>query len=420
MDGDAGPTLGTRAGSLRGLDWLNFFIADFQTGFGPFIAVYLTSVGWSQEAIGWVLSISTVTAMASQVPAGALVDAARNKRRVAALAIVAIAASALGIAAWPVLLPIIGAEVLHAFASAALGPAIAAISLALVERSAFGERLGRNARYAAVGNALAAALMGGCGYYVSDQAVFLLTAILAVAALAAVAAIRPMDLHRSARTTPALEAEPRSSRPFGRILKDRRLLIFCGCVGLFQFANAAMLPVAAGEVTEHAGAAAMLLIAGGMIGPQLVTALLSPRVGRAAERWGRRRVLLLGFSALPLRSVLFATVASPHVFVLIQLIDGVGAAVFGVLMPLVVADITADSDHYTLALGVVGLAVGCGATLSTGVAGMVADRFGEAASFSVLAAVGFCAMLLVGILMPETKPCLPRASLTRTAPVRDR
>ena len=403
MDGQPGAEIGTRGRSLRALDWLNFFIADFQTGFGPFIVVYLTSVGWSQEAIGGVLSLATITAMASQVPAGALVDAVRSKRAIAAAAVVAIAASALLIAGWPVFLPIVGAEALHAFASALLGPAIAAISLALVERSAFGERLGRNTRYAAVGNALAAALMGACGYYLSDRSVFILTALLAVAALGAIAAIRPIDLKPIARTGALRQPEPRASPSFWQILGDRRLLIFCACVGLFQFANAAMLPVAAGQVTEHAGAVATLLIAGGMIGPQLLTALLSPPAGRAAQRWGRRPVLLLGFSALPVRSILFATIADPHVFLLIQLVDGIGAAVFGVLLPLVVADITAESGHYTLALGVVGLAVGGGATLSTGVAGLVAGRLGGPAAFLVLAAIGSCAMLLVGTLMPETK-----------------
>jgi MFS family permease len=405
MEGEPGAAPPARGNSLRALDWLNFFIADFQTGFGPFVAVYLTSVGWSQGAIGWVLSISTMTAMASQVPAGALVDAIADKRLVAAGAIAAIAVSALLIAAWPVLATIVGAVALHAAASAALGPAIAAITFSLVKRSAFGERLGRNARYAAIGNALAAALMGACGYAISDRAVFILTALFAVAALAAVAAVRAGDRHPGEGPRPRQEQRRvvRTSPPLWRLLKDRRLLIFCGCVGLFQFANAAMLPVAAVQVTEHAGAAATLLIAGGMIGPQLLTALLSPQAGLAAERWGRRPILLLGFSALPLRSILFAVVADPHVFLLIQLVDGIGAAVFGVLLPLVVADLTRESGHYTLALGVVGLAVGSGATLSTGVAGMVADWFGESAAFLVLAAIGSCAMLLAGTLMPETK-----------------
>src|ERR1700750_2949266 len=79
--------------SLRGLDSLNFFVANFQTGFGPFISVYLTGVGWTQGAIGTALSAGTVAAMVGQVPAGALVDAIRNKRAAAAAAIMAITAS---------------------------------------------------------------------------------------------------------------------------------------------------------------------------------------------------------------------------------------------------------------------------------------------------------------------------------------
>jgi MFS family permease len=413
MDHAAGVP-GTATRSQRALDWVNFFIANFQTGFGPFIAVYLTSAGWDQGAIGWMLSIGTLAAIASQLPAGALVDAIPAKRGIAAAGIIAIAGCALAIAGWPVFLPIAGAEILHAFASAVLGPAIAAISLVLVERRVFGERLGRNTRYAAVGNALAAALMGGCGYYVSDRAVFVLSALLAIGAVGAISAIRPSDM-----APPQAAATPRRSVTGAlhlacRILQDRRLLIFCACVAMFQFANAAMLPVAAGQVTEHAGAAATLLIAGGMIGPQLLTALLSPHAGRAAERWGRRPVLLIGFSALPVRSALFATLADPRIFLLIQLVDGVDAAVFGVLTPLVVADITQDSGHYTFALGVVGLAVGGGATLSTAVAGTIADWLGGSAVFLTLTAIGSGALLLLAAMMPETKP-LPAAPCTPPA-----
>src|SRR6202007_2165470 len=161
------------AHGLPGLDWLNFFVANFQTGFGPFISVYLTSAGWTQGAIGAALSTGTIASMASQVPAGALGDAMRSKRMAAAAAIAAIGVSALAIALWPNILAITAAEALHSFASAVLGPAIAAITLVLVDPSAFGERIGRNARYAAIGNAAAAGVMGACAYYVGDRAVFL-------------------------------------------------------------------------------------------------------------------------------------------------------------------------------------------------------------------------------------------------------
>ena len=135
--------------------------------------------------------------MVSQVPAGALVDALHNKRKAALAALLAIMGSALIFAFFPARLPVAIAEVLHGFASCVLTPAIAAISLALVGRAALGERLGRNARFASIGNGLAAAVMGACGSYVSERAVFLLTAGLAIPGLFALRAIRPEHLtHR--------------------------------------------------------------------------------------------------------------------------------------------------------------------------------------------------------------------------------
>jgi MFS family permease len=112
--------------SLRALDWLNFFLANVQTGFGPFIASYLTANKWTQGEIGVALSVGTATAMLSQVPAGALIDALRNKKGAGAAAIIAIAACALLLAASPTLLPVLAAEVFHGFASCMLTPAIAA------------------------------------------------------------------------------------------------------------------------------------------------------------------------------------------------------------------------------------------------------------------------------------------------------
>jgi MFS family permease len=387
--------------SLRGLDWLNFFVANFQTGFGPFISVYLTGVGWTQGAIGIALSAGTVASMASQVPGGALVDAMRNKQAAVAASVGAIMVSALLIALWPAFLPISVAEVLHSFASAILGPAIAALSLALVQRSAFGERLGRNARYLAVGNAFAAGLMGTFGYYISDRAVFLLTAGLGIPALAALGMIRSADLAR-----PQLKptAKRKHANRSWRFLGDRRLLAFFACAALFQLANAAMLPIAAGMVTKRAGSEAQLVIAACIVAPQIVTAVISPWAGRAAEAWGRRPILLLGFGVLPIRGMLFAGISDPYLMVPIQLLDGLSAAVFGVLSPLIVADVTRDSGGYTTSLGMVGLAIGTGATLSTTAAGLVADYFGGGATFLSLAAVGLCATVVVATLMPETRP----------------
>jgi MFS family permease len=392
------------ARGLPGLDWLNFFVANFQTGFGPFISVYLTSAGWTQAAIGAALSTGTIASMASQVPAGALVDATRSKRAAAAAAIAAIGLSALTIALSPNFLAITAAEALHSFASAVLGPAIAAITLVLVDPGAFGERLGRNARYAAVGNAVAAGVMGYCAYYLGDRAVFLFAAALSFPALAALRSLREAS---AAPRRPLRSASPpaqvRDNDRSLRLLMDRRLIAFAICAALFHLANAAMLPIAAAAVTKRAGSEAGLVIAACIVGPQLVTALLAPWAGWAAQAWGRRPILLLGFSALPLRGILLACVADPYLIIAIQLFDGLGAAVFGVLFPLTVADITRETGHYTTSLGLVGLAIGGGATLSTVIAGFIADHLGVGAAFLGLAAVGLCATAFVWTLMPETR-----------------
>jgi MFS family permease len=397
--------------SLRALDWLNFFLANVQTGFGPFIASYLTANKWTQGEIGVALSVGTATAMLSQVPAGALIDALRNKKAAGAAAIIAIAVCALLLAASPTLLPVLAAEVFHGFASCMLTPAIAAISFALVGRAALGDRLGRNARFASIGSAFAAAAMGAFGEYSSARAVFWLTAALTVPALLALGMIEHTG--RAARANvrdlsdgsaaPEVPQVPEHRESISALLRDRRVLIFAACIALFHLSNAAMLNLAAGEVTAHMTDNVQLVIAACIIVPQMVVAAMSPWVGRSAERWGRRPLLIFGFAALPVRALLFAGISSPYLLVPVQLFDGISAAVFGVMMPLIAADVAGGKGHYNLCIGLFGLTAGIGATLSTLAAGFISDRFGNTVSFVTLAAAGALAVLLVWAALPETR-----------------
>ncbi len=400
-----------RHSPAEGLDWLNLFIANVQTGFGPFVAVYLTTQGWTLTAIGFALSLGTITSMASQLPAGALVDAARSKSGVAAYSILIFTASALLFAVQPTPLFIYVAEILHGFSSCTLGPAVVAMSLAVAGESGVGLRLGRNARFASIGNGVGAALMGACGYYLSGRAVFVLTALVTLPALGALVPLAGVGDTAPAQSCNRPNRQP--TQPIGAVLGDRRLLIFAVCVMLFTLANAAMLPLAASALTKRVSDSASLLIAACIVLPQFVVALVSPSIGRLAATRGRRWVLLLGFSMLPLRGVLFAAIVDPIFVVLIQLFDGVASACFGVMVPLVTSDIARRSGHFNLALGLVGLAIGIGATISTTLAGWIGDRFGDPAAFLGLAAVGFVATLLVGFAMPETRSQIaPKASNT--------
>jgi MFS family permease len=389
---------------LRGLDWFIFFLADVQTGFGPFVAVYLTTQKWTQVEIGFVLSIGGVVALIGQMPGGAIVDAARSERLVAGLAIATIGISALAYAAWPIFPVVAVAATLHAAASCVLGPAIAAISLGLVGPLAIGERFGRNARFASLGNGVAAALMGTCGYLLSSRSVFLVTFILAIPTLLALARIREREVNAAwCHGSVPREAPGAKSTSILALVRQRALLIFAGSILLLQLANGAMLPLMAGVVTTRSSQWAPVLIAACIIVPQAIVALTSPSVGRKAQQWGRRPLLLMGFAALAIRGVMFATVHDPYLLVAVQVFDGITAAVLSVMVPLIVADVAFGSGHFNLAQGIVGTATGMGASLSTVLAGYVSDKFGSTIAFSGLAGIAAAGLALIWLAMPETR-----------------
>ena len=390
---------------MRGFDWFIFFVADVQTGFGPFVSVYLTAQKWPQVDIGLVLSVGGLVALAGQIPGGALVDFARSERLVAGLAVAAISVSALGYAAWPILPIVLSAAVLHAGASCVLGPAIAAISLGLVGHAAVGERLGRNARFASIGNGLAAAAMGACGYFLSARAVFFVTALLLVPALLALRMMSANEIDPERAHGGVVRG--RGNRPppnFADLIRLRPLLILAGCVMLFHLANAAMLPLMGSVLTMRSSQWATVLIAACIVVPQAVVAALSPWVGRRAQSWGRRPLLLLGFAALPVRGILFATVNDPNLLVAVQLLDGLTASVFGVMVPLIIADLTRGTGHFNLGQGIVGATTGIGASLSTTLAGYTSDHFGSELAFLGLASVAALGLAAVWFLLPETRP----------------
>ncbi len=425
--------------SLAGLSWINFLTALMQTGFGAFLAVYLTTHGWSRLDIGFALSVGTMAMMVSQVPGGMLVDWMHSKRAAAAAAVLAVMAAAMMIAAVPWPAPVFAAQVLQGAAAAVLTPAIAALTLMLSRQERLGERLGRNVRFAAVGSALAAGLMGLVGASLSYRAIYWFAALCAVPAVAFIYRIRQSDLE----TAPSRATHAAVIHPHQRIKPEQRvrqvalnptLLIFAACTALFQLGNAALLPLAAGALIRESGRlpelllshawlalpsislhAADLLVGAWIVVPQLFAALLSPWFGRNAQVYGRRRVLLLGLAMLPLRALLFAIGGNPVAMVAYQILDGITAAILGLMIPLVVADITHGTGRFNLAIGIVGLVNGIGGALSTTLGGALAERIGDTGTFLCLGGAGLLGCVLLVLALPETHAATgptppPRAS----------
>jgi MFS family permease len=403
--------------SLSGLDGINFFLAGMQAGFGPFVAVLLADEKWTQQNIGYVLSVSGLASLLSQLPGGELLDASRSKRFLLAFGAIVVAVSALVMALWPILPVVFSALVLQGLTGGVLGPAVAAISLGLVGHTALAERLGRNQRFASAGALVVTGVMGATGYFLSYQAIFFVSAALVLPLLLAVARVRSADIHfgqscgqpnHHAPTPP-----PRAARL--SLSNNYNLLIFAGCLFLFQFANASMLPLAGERLAYRNGTGASFIISALIILPQVVVAMSAPWAGLLAQSWGRRPLLMIGFSALVIRALLFALTVDPPLLIAIQLLDGISGTALGVLTALIVADLTNGTGRFNLAQGFVGMVAGIGATFSTTFFGWVVGNFGSANGFLSIAAAALAAFFLAWLLMPETKPSNEKSEQLRSA-----
>src|SRR5262245_7254754 len=167
--------------------------------------------------------------------------------------------------------------------------------------------------------------------------------------------------------------------------------------------NPSMLPLMGSVVTMRSSEWATVLIAACIVVPQVVVAIVSPWVGHHAQVWGRLPFLRIAFAALVVRALLVAVVKDPYLLVAVQILDGITAAALGVMVPLMIADITRGTGRFNLAQGIVGTAVGIGASISPTLAGYLTDHFGSSAAFFGLAVIAAAAFTAVWTLMPETR-----------------
>ena len=395
--------------TLRGLDWLNFFLADVQTGVGPFLAIYLASYGWNEQRVGIALTVGGIAGILLQTPAGALVDRVHAKRSLIGAGVVALAAGALLIALAPSFWPVMSAQVLIGGTASIFTPAICAVSLGIVGHRLFDARQGRNQSFNSAGNVVAAISMGLLGYYVSNRSIFFFVALCTLPTILALSCIRPqeIDYERARGAQPGSDEAP----PAGMLalLQDRPLLIFLVCAVLFHFANAAMLPLLGEKLSLHHARQGSLIIGACILTAQVVMVPMAILVGGKADAWGRKPIFLAGFLVLPVRGLLYTLVQSPEAMVSIQVLDGIGAGIFGALFFIVVADLTNGSGRYNLALGLASASWGLGAALSNAVAGQIVNLAGFNAAFLFLAACAGLALLVFWTGVPETRGWEPAA-----------
>ncbi|MGO9545135.1 MAG: MFS transporter [Rhodomicrobium sp.] len=397
----------------RALDWLNFFLADVKDGLGPFLAIFLmSSEHWNAGQIGFALTIGGIATVVARGPAGALVDAVRCKRSLIGIGAAAVACASIAMALDATFWSVAISQGVSGIADAVFPLAVTAISLGIVGRKGFTRRVGRNEAWNHAGNVATAIAAGIMGYLIAPGAVLWMVAALAAASCLAVFRVdgRAID-HDVARGDH--EGAEDTSGGLRYILRNKQLLWFTAAITLFHFANAAMLPLAGEKLSQGHPEASTLFMAACIIAAQAMMVPMAILVGHRADRWGRKPIFLAGFAVLPLRGVLFSLANGPYAVIAIQLLDGVGAGIFGALFYIVVADFTRGSGRYNFAQGVAAASWGLGAALSNSVAGLIVDRFGFAAAFLFLAACAGGALAIYGFFVPESRGFKPERSQRR-------
>jgi MFS family permease len=394
----------------RSLDAVNFLLADVRGALGPYLNVFLiTQQHWSQTEVGWVTTISGLLGLAAQTPAGATIDSTRRKRGAVVLALIVLAIGALMIFAAPRFWPVMMANTAIAVVGDVFGPAVAAVTLGLYARRHLARRMGRNSAFDHAGNVAIAAAAGGIGYLFSQRAVFLLVPVFSLLAAIAMLSIPgsavDQDRARGLGESERPEAED-GERPSGysALLRCRPLVVFAVCAMLFHFANAPLLPLVGQKLAQTYPAWATAMMSSCIIAAQLIMLPVALAVGRTADRIGRKPILLVGFAVLPVRALLYTFSNSTPWLIGVQLLDGIGAGIFGAITPLVIADLMRGTGRYNLAQGAVATAQGVGASLSGLAAGVIVDHIGYSAAFLMFGAAACTALAALFLAMPETAP----------------
>lgn len=393
-----------RAG--RALDAANFFLADVRDGLGPYLAVYLlTEQHWDEARIGLVMSIGTLAGIVAQTPAGALVDATRAKRLVTAVAAITVTIASLALPLLPSFLPVVISQSVAHAAAVIFAPAITAVSLGIFGHAAFTRRIGRNETFNHAGNAVAAGLAGLSACWFGPTVVFYLLGAMAVASLASILAIPEEAIdHDLARGLRDIGTGSQHEQPsgLGVLLTCRPLLIFAICVVLFHLSNAAMLPLVGQKLALQDKNMGTSLMSACIVAAQLVMVPFAMLVGARADRWGHKRFFLAALLILPVRGALYTLSDNPFWLVGVQLLDGVGAGIFGAIFPVIVADLMRNTGRFNVAQGAVITAQSIGAALSTTLAGFVVVGAGYSAAFITLGVVAAIGAVICLLAFPET------------------
>jgi predicted MFS family arabinose efflux permease len=297
--------------------------------------------------------------------------------------------------------------------------ATSAFALGLVGQDDLPRRLARNEIFTHSGNVAFAIIAGVVGTILALAGIFYAAAIFAAGMAAAVLFVRESEVnYEAARGGDAGsgDGKPAPRRSLGDLFSDRRVLIFTAAVVLFNASNAATLPLV-GQIFSRAGGGrghghtdASWQTALAVFVAEVTMVATAAFVGRKAQPWGRKPLFVVAFAILAVRDALGVASHAPGYLIALQAFDGVAAAIYGVLLKLVTADLAKGSGRFNLLQGAVQSSMALGGFLSNLAFGFVAHALGFNASFWGLSGLALAGGLLYQLKMPETRPAAGAAA----------
>lgn len=372
---------------------LNFFMADMQSGIGPFVGVFLQAHGWASGLIGSAMTLGNVAGMLIQTPVGGFIDTTNYKRSwVVAPGIGVVLASAIILVSqnfWAVA----ASQIATSIAGAAIVPAVTGITLGIVKQKGFNRQNGRNQAFNHAGNMVGAAVSGYLGWRYGYTAVFLLAALFGVISVAFVLMIPGNAIdNRAAR---GKEEDPESQPSgFDVLVKHKPLLILALALAAFHLGNAAIIPLYGLAAVGDGHANGPTFVATTIVVAQAVMIVTSIVGMRAAESRNYWPILLASFLALPVRGILAFFFTGWWGVVPIQILDGIGTGLQSVAIPGMVARSLSGTGRINLGQGAVITVQGVGASLSPAVGGWIAEWIGYEPTFLLLGAFGLISVAL--------------------------
>ena len=379
--------------SLVSLAILNFFLADARDGLGPFLDAFLATRGWSSVALGAIATTGGLIGLVVTPLFGALVDGSRRKRTLVAGPVIVVTAVALLTLIAPTGPIVWVGQVGTAVVGAVIGPAMMGLTLGLVGERVFGRQVARNEFWNHVGNVASLTAVFVLVSVYGERAIIGLMLVTAAGAVLAAFCVSPADIdHDTARGLAEADA---GDRPSGlrTLVATPGLVVLALVLLMFHFGNAPMSRLIAQDFAIELDTPfrTTAIITGVAQLSMIATAVAAPA---AIRRFGLSTVLLIGLCALPIRGLIAGTLPGFWTIFPVQMLDGVGAGLVGIVTPVAVERLLAGTGRFNVGFAAVMTVQGVGASLSNVIAGAVVSVRGYQASHLLSGLIAVTAIAL--------------------------